>query len=544
MLNYIAKQQPLPPLVDGGANGKPLSSSRTEDSDDENEEGQDEFVLAAYSQRKSPLRKPSTALKGKGTRVKRGIPLSNQTKIPLTTSIKPSLLIPEDNAIYQAAWWHSLNICQTEQRNGWIDVCRNQWGQGFWEFAKEDGTLREIFLSYAAAKEAAVKSLSDSRAYFVHKGRAMRLVAKDLRREGRDLRIAAVATICLLAKATFIEGEYEAGEAHVRAIKAVVEERLFELPSFLWLFVIWADLRLTGVSSRAPVLPYALHPDFVGAELPQDMRERAKFLASCNMISLPSATILAGERTALLFQKLHELALVYNSPTETDWPPVWVVTYDASWMLASMRNEVQSFEEAQEEDDTPYNPEKIMLLAASIQMWSNVSQFVPQPGFLRYALDELTKDLSHIDPQTLSGHWLSCSGNLDSLLWLLFNASAAAIKLCFIGILSVSSLPHWLWLALQHTTNHLGLSDSDAFEKALRPFPFADNWNGRMSKTVWLWLKTGFVLPDGAEKRRRRAFFAELRLTFDMEVDERMRGDERELVGKVYEMVLVGRDGT
>lgn len=313
MLNYIAKQQPEGPTTARDADGKQASS---EDEDDDEEDDN------PAPRKPSPKRQPSNALKGKGTRIKRGNPLSNSTKIPLTTTLKPALLIPEEKEMYQAAWWHSLNLCQTDQRNGWIDVCRSQWGQGFWEFAKEDGTLREIFLSYAAAKEASVKSLADSREYFVHKGRAMRLVAKDLQREGRDLRIAAVATICLLAKATFIEEEYEAGEAHVRAVKAVVQGRLFELPSFLWLFVIWADLRLTGVSSRAPALPYALHPDFEGKVLPQGMVERARFLGSCNMLSLPSAVVLEEERISLLFQRLHELALVYNSPSETEWPPV------------------------------------------------------------------------------------------------------------------------------------------------------------------------------------------------------------------------------
>ncbi|KAK4496539.1 hypothetical protein PRZ48_012519 [Zasmidium cellare] len=554
MLNYIAKQNPEYPTKAGHADGR----------DEDDDEG---AVDSRTPPRKpSPKGRPSHALKGKGTRIKRGIPLSNATKIPLTTTIKPALLIPEDNEMYQAAWWHSLNLCQTDQRNGWIDICRQQWGQGFWEFAKEDGTLREIFLSYAAAKEASVKSLADSREYFVHKGRAMRLVAKDLQKEGKDLRIAAVATICLLAKATFIEEEYEAGEAHVRAVKAVVQGRLFELPSFLWLFVIWADLRLTGVSSRAPVLPYALHPDFDGARLPMDMIERARFLGSCNMLSLPEAKVLDEEKTALLFQRLHELALVYNKPTDTDWPAVWVVTYEAAWMLSNMRNEIHAFDETHEDLETPYNAEKILLLAASIQMWSTVSQFVPQPGFLRYALEQLTLALSHLTPQTLSSTWAASSANPTSLLWVLFNASAAAIKLTFTGHLSPSLLPHWLWLDLQHVCATLEITSASAFEQALRPFPFADNWNGRMAGTVWLWLKTGFVLEgEGRRRGRRVPFFADLRLTFDVEVDERGRrsGMERdtkkkvegnkesssgevrarEVAGKAFEVALVGREG-
>ncbi|KXT08987.1 hypothetical protein AC579_69 [Pseudocercospora musae] len=68
----------------------------------------------------------------------------------------------------------------------WIAECRTTWSQGFWEFAKEDTTLREIFMCFAAAKEAAVRDAAESKFYFAHKGRAMQLIRNDLQSEGKD----------------------------------------------------------------------------------------------------------------------------------------------------------------------------------------------------------------------------------------------------------------------------------------------------------------------------------------------------------------------
>lgn len=63
--------------------------------------------------------------------------------------------------------------------------------------------------------------------------------------EGRELRIPAIAAICLLCMAAFVEGEYEAAETHLRAIAPLVSSKMLcadTLPPFLWLLLTWADL--------------------------------------------------------------------------------------------------------------------------------------------------------------------------------------------------------------------------------------------------------------------------------------------------------------
>jgi hypothetical protein len=54
------------------------------------------------------------------------------------------------------------------------------WNAGFWEHARQDETLLEVFMAYAAAKEAAVKRLPDAPAYYRHKGKALTLLSEDV----------------------------------------------------------------------------------------------------------------------------------------------------------------------------------------------------------------------------------------------------------------------------------------------------------------------------------------------------------------------------
>lgn len=49
--------------------------------------------------------------------------------------------------------------------------------------AQNDDTLLEMFISFAAAKEAAMRGMKSSKDYFVHKGRALQLVSDDIARK-------------------------------------------------------------------------------------------------------------------------------------------------------------------------------------------------------------------------------------------------------------------------------------------------------------------------------------------------------------------------
>jgi hypothetical protein len=145
--------------------------------------------------------------------------------------------------------------------------------------------------------------------------------------EGVSLRIAAIATICLLCKIAIVEGDYATAEHHCRALSRIASELLLEFPGFLWLFLVWADLRLTAVLSRIPYLPYYLHPDF---RLPCFPARGIKItsLTASNVLALPRGPIFSNGsagKIESLFTKLHELALAYDT-VELEWNTPWGVS--------------------------------------------------------------------------------------------------------------------------------------------------------------------------------------------------------------------------
>ena len=99
-----------------------------------------------------------------------------------------AIILDRDQLIYQAAWWHHYQAYGVKQGN-WISSCRHACNTNFWQLAQSDETVREIFLSFAAAKEAAVRLCSTAsqdsaaphaRTYLKHRISAMQLVNKDL----------------------------------------------------------------------------------------------------------------------------------------------------------------------------------------------------------------------------------------------------------------------------------------------------------------------------------------------------------------------------
>jgi len=96
----------------------------------------------------------------------------------------PTLVRDQDQMVYRAAWWH----CYTDPSLStpfadvpdWQQDCKRTWNAAFWQMAKLDETLLEVFMGFAAAKEAAVRCLTDAPAYYRHKGRALTLLAKNI----------------------------------------------------------------------------------------------------------------------------------------------------------------------------------------------------------------------------------------------------------------------------------------------------------------------------------------------------------------------------
>jgi hypothetical protein len=97
---------------------------------------------------------------------------------------RPALVCHEDQLVYRAAWWHTYVhpdfATIPSHVPTWQHDCKQIWNAGFWEYARLDETLLEVFMAYAAAKEAAVKRLPEAPAFYRHRGKALTLLAEDV----------------------------------------------------------------------------------------------------------------------------------------------------------------------------------------------------------------------------------------------------------------------------------------------------------------------------------------------------------------------------
>lgn len=103
----------------------------------------------------------------------------------IVTRPRNALVKKDDQIIYQAAWYHRLlpDSQQSHYYTSWWNQCKLEWNRSFWELAQNDETLLEVFLSFAAAKKAAIKGAKSSQGYYLHKGKALTLVRRAVSRE-------------------------------------------------------------------------------------------------------------------------------------------------------------------------------------------------------------------------------------------------------------------------------------------------------------------------------------------------------------------------
>lgn len=95
----------------------------------------------------------------------------NRNHLTIITRPRSALIRYDEQVIYQAAWYHRLLPDPRESRYhaSWWNQCKLEWNQSFWELAQSDETLREVFLSFAAAKKAAMQGAKSSQGYYLHK---------------------------------------------------------------------------------------------------------------------------------------------------------------------------------------------------------------------------------------------------------------------------------------------------------------------------------------------------------------------------------------
>ena len=305
----------------------------------------------------------------------------------------------------------------------------------------------------------------------------------------------------------------------MHAIATLVSDHLATVPSFLWLFIVWADLRLTAVSSRAPSLPYTLHSDFdVG--LPLGVQVRSKALATWNATTLPRSSTFSTELAVELLERLYQYTAAYNEGS-TDWVAAWNMSYRTAFLLAQLQEQLS--ETCTSRRRCSHNGACAVLLAARIQFWGTMSPFVPQRGLQRYLLLELTNRISHLPPKKLCNQWARHAG-LESLLWILSNAIASAMQQYVTRRPTLEPTLCWLRASMTLVAKRLDVKSYNEFEQYLRRWPFAENWNGALCRPLYVWLEGGDLVTK-LDNQSSNVDFGDFRLTFDP-MEERSSGED------------------
>ena len=281
----------------------------------------------------------------------------------------------------------------------------------------------------------------------------------------------AIAAVCLLCKIAFTEGDYETGDVHCRAMKELTHRYMQQLPGFLWLTLVWGDLRLTAVRLRKPHLAFYHHPDFY---FPHPFEgERRSGSMSYLIRCIPAAPAVSSEfrdRTTRVLSRLHELAHAFDNK-DMDWAVPWGISYEIAWLLAEIQPEI---------DQSGTTEEKIIHISCHMQFWGMFSPFVPQNGIQSFQLGRLSQIIRSVQPDNLCKQWLQQTGNLDLLLWCLCNAAGSALH--YSRDPRHASLANndlmWLYHHIAHINDVLDVTDIAELSLTLGKLPFSQMWNG------------------------------------------------------------------
>jgi hypothetical protein len=319
----------------------------------------------------------------------------------------------------------------------------------------------------------------------------------------------AVAAVCLLNRIAFTEREYGAADHHVRALRKLTAERVWQLPGFCWVLLIWADLHLTGVQVRAPYLAYHVHPDFRYRPL------NGKFQTDADTYFseiLPGGLAISShfrDTATQLYQRLRELAYSYDV-RDFEWNISRGMSYEIGYRLAETQVTV---------DKSGTLEERLILIGCQMHFWGMSKPFVPQSGIQSFQMHRLSQLIATMQPGTLFTRWLEHTGSLDLLLWCLCNAAGAALHQLQDGTSSPSThrLPAWLQHHVTYIIALLGIVDPEDLEARLQRLPFSEDWNRAACQSFFSETHTldALTMSKRSMSETNVGLFRDLRLIFD-----------------------------
>jgi hypothetical protein len=279
--------------------------------------------------------------------------------------------------------------------------------------------------------------------------------------------------------------EYDAAKTHMRCVNDLVT-KAGGLQSFgytQWRHTIWNDLKLASALLERPMLEYGVRMESINCTFPADVNSEAHRLSLETVRMIPTSDTLTSATAYDLFNRLHQLCLSFDTSLseEAHFLAVENAFYSNTYQLCNLIADGQSHTECSDTD--------MLVLGAQLSTWMCMPSLVNMRALFNTVINTIQSKLVYrlwngLKPDLIL-QWES-TAKLDSLLWIMFQASSAAISVCSTG---ETWMPAYMLESFLTTTRQVAMrlqihSLAD-FEKTLRKFPYSENVFGDDCRMLW-----------------------------------------------------------
>ncbi|THX69273.1 hypothetical protein D6D04_10336 [Aureobasidium pullulans] len=423
-------------------------------------------------------------------------------------------------AVDQLATWHFHRPINRnniwESKVLWLDKVDSHFRRGLWSIALTSTPLFHVLLCIAEMKRSVLTGDRNQISYFEHKIAAMRAVSQGVSRlsslpqftgtNGMALPTDDTSGLAETSTDTFVmlvaiqvnlalgDKEYDAAKTHMRCVTDLVN-KAGGLQSFgytQWRHTIWNDLKLASALLERPMLEYGLRLESAHATFPPEVNSEAHRLSLETVRMIPTSETLTSEMAYDLFNRQHQLCLSFDTTLteEAHFLAVENAFYSIVYNLCNSIADSQTHSECSDTD--------MLILGAQLSTWMCMPSLVNMRALFNTVINTIQSKLVYrlwngLKPDLIL-QW-EATAKLDSLLWILFQASTAAINVCSSG---ETWMPSYMLDSFLTTTRQvavrLQIHSLANFERTLRKFPFSENVFGDDCKMLWSHLG----LDDGA----------------------------------------------
>ncbi|KAI5275186.1 hypothetical protein E4T47_01725 [Aureobasidium subglaciale] len=414
-------------------------------------------------------------------------------------------------AVDQLASWHFHRPINRnniwESKVLWLDKVDSHFRRGLWSIALTSTPLFHVLLCIAEMKRSVTTGDRNQISYFEHKIAAMRAVSQGVSRlsslpqftgmNGMSLPTDDTSGLEETSSDTFVmlvaiqvnlalgDKEYDAAKTHMRCVTDLVN-KAGGLQSFAytqWRHTIWNDLKLASALLERPMLEYGLRMESANATFPSEVNSEAHRLSLETVRMIPTSETLTSAMAYDMFNRLHQLCLAFDTTLsqESHFLAVENTFYTLVYQLCNLISDSQTQTECSDTD--------MLVLGAQLSTWMCMPSLVNMRALFNTVINTIQSKLVYriwngLKPDLII-QW-EAAAKLDSLLWILFQASSAAISVCSSG---ETWMPTYMLESLLTTTKQvamrLQIHSMAHFEKTLRNFPYSENVFGDDCRMMW-----------------------------------------------------------